>query len=792
MSKALLLALTISVLTPLSSAQAFGPSSAYDLPEGSYGYGIAMQPVTGSIYVADFLLGRIYEFDPFVRKEVARIAAIPATDPDKVMQPVDVIFNSTGSVMYVTYLSGVADAIAGLVVAYKTSSGAGHNTEIDRMTVDAPNQMAIAPNKGHLYVTSQYNYLYAQTLNSDGTFNGAFTRCDTSNILYAATFSSDSKYVFATSFQGGFIAKYTVAPSDPADRCTSTIVAVANPAEVKYSNGILYASSWDGGIALINTESMTLNEYYQVHSSTNSNIITNDGKLLIHTSSIEGNGGIGAVIIGTSDSYQTSDDYQEEWAELSTPAGVYVQDVALSIDESFAFATAGSKVYRVEVPRIKPSVKTANMWVGEEFADTSLQASGFPTGITFTHVAGTGLLPTGVTLNEETGLLEGTPGSVIDGDSDWIWVEAKVTVEGAVYTSYYAVNVITPVPRFITWDKNTTDTVTNLPSGPTKWARETWIDLPPNVPARAGYHFLGWQDKTDGDLLDPGEAYLLLDDVTMRAVWAAEQSQVRFNANTTAATSGIPATVTRARNASYTFPAAPTRSGYTFSYWASNADGSGSAYKSGQTISLTAETLELWAQWTVVTTTTTTRTEIEYVPVEDTSRVVLLQQDISTKQQEITKLRSDIAKTKTELASALDQVSLLQKKASEVDAANIALNEKVLSMSKYLEALSTALTSPAVAKPDSKGRLKLGKPLNLATALAANYSKQTLRITLQSRTATTWTVALTHRTTGKLIRLESQDGTFSIPKLPAGEYALIISGNENGVVKLVKASWLRF
>ena len=78
----------------------------------------------------------------------------------------------------------------------------------------------------------------------------------------------------------------------------------------------------------------------------------------------------------------------------------------------------------------------------------------------------------------------------------------------------------------ITYDKNTTDTVENMPGSQTK-THGTPINLPTNVPARKQYKFYGWATtSTSSAEYQPGESYSVNKDVTLYAVWELTASKV--------------------------------------------------------------------------------------------------------------------------------------------------------------------------------------------------------------------------------------------------------------------------
>ncbi len=82
----------------------------------------------------------------------------------------------------------------------------------------------------------------------------------------------------------------------------------------------------------------------------------------------------------------------------------------------------------------------------------------------------------------------------------------------------------------VTYNKNTTDTVTNMPAlGQTKVYGEP-LTLSDNVPVRDGYTFKGWattDSATDYEYL-PGYQYSANEDAILYAVWEAEESATKY------------------------------------------------------------------------------------------------------------------------------------------------------------------------------------------------------------------------------------------------------------------------
>lgn len=115
----------------------------------------------------------------------------------------------------------------------------------------------------------------------------------------------------------------------------------------------------------------------------------------------------------------------------------------------------------------------------------------------------------------------------------------------------------------------------------------------PAAPTRTGYTFSGWHPALPDTM--PAANYVF------SALWTPIQYRVSFDANGGAGSMGS-YNLTYGQTSYLTYNAF-ARKGYSFAGWNTAADGSGTAYQDGQSVSsLTAEngaTVTLYAQWTV-------------------------------------------------------------------------------------------------------------------------------------------------------------------------------------------------
>ena len=133
---------------------------------------------------------------------------------------------------------------------------------------------------------------------------------------------------------------------------------------------------------------------------------------------------------------------------------------------------------------------------------------------------------------------------------------------------------------------------TGAPSAQTK-AEEESLKLSTVKPTRTGYNFKGWATNVIGDVVyDPGDKYKDDKDITLYAVWEKNVTYtVEYNAN---GGTGAPSAQEKTKGESLKLSAVkPTRTGYNFKGWATNASGkvvyeAGDAYEDDKDITLYA------------------------------------------------------------------------------------------------------------------------------------------------------------------------------------------------------------
>ena len=144
------------------------------------------------------------------------------------------------------------------------------------------------------------------------------------------------------------------------------------------------------------------------------------------------------------------------------------------------------------------------------------------------------------------------------------------------------------------------DSFDNMPDNQVK-QHNVDLQLSDKVPVRSGHTFLNWNTQSDGNGIDyaPEEEYTENEDITLYAQWEPHTYTVTYDVNggdpdTTPAQQiklfGIPLTLTND---------IPTRFGFTFEGWDTEAEGTGTHYAAGALYTQNAE-LMLYAQWEAI------------------------------------------------------------------------------------------------------------------------------------------------------------------------------------------------
>ncbi|GAB6091145.1 InlB B-repeat-containing protein [Spirochaeta dissipatitropha] len=124
---------------------------------------------------------------------------------------------------------------------------------------------------------------------------------------------------------------------------------------------------------------------------------------------------------------------------------------------------------------------------------------------------------------------------------------------------------------------------------------QTYGDLP--EPEREGYTFTGWNTESDGSgtTVTAATEVTIAAEHTLYAQWSADTNQVIFNANGGDGTMPDQTIVTGdAQNLNTNLF---TRSGYSFTGWNTEADGSGQPYADEEAFTMGPSSVTLYAQW---------------------------------------------------------------------------------------------------------------------------------------------------------------------------------------------------
>ena len=117
-----------------------------------------------------------------------------------------------------------------------------------------------------------------------------------------------------------------------------------------------------------------------------------------------------------------------------------------------------------------------------------------------------------------------------------------------------------------------------------------------NLFTRDKYKFIGWNTNADGSgkSYTDGENVLLSSDTTLYAQWVKTDLEISFDSN---GGSGVMTSLDASYNSSIKLPNNLfTRLGYTFSYWNTKSDGSGTNYDNLATVTV-KDDLKLYAIW---------------------------------------------------------------------------------------------------------------------------------------------------------------------------------------------------
>ena len=151
----------------------------------------------------------------------------------------------------------------------------------------------------------------------------------------------------------------------------------------------------------------------------------------------------------------------------------------------------------------------------------------------------------------------------------------------------------------IKYNKNASD-ATGTMANTTKYYG-TNVTLRSNAFKRTGYSFAGWATSANGDVMySNGATYTANANVTLYAKWDPHKYTIVFNGNGSTSGSMKEQTFEYGKEQKLTSNAFK-KTGFTFSKWTRNADGTGTSYTNGQSVKNLTSTdgaeINLWAQW---------------------------------------------------------------------------------------------------------------------------------------------------------------------------------------------------
>ena len=121
------------------------------------------------------------------------------------------------------------------------------------------------------------------------------------------------------------------------------------------------------------------------------------------------------------------------------------------------------------------------------------------------------------------------------------------------------------------------------------------------VPTRVGYTFISWNTSADGTGSPrpaAGTFTMPASNVTLYAIWSLNAYTLYYNMN--GGVGSISPQPARYGNSVTVSNTAPTRTGFTFAGWNTDALGTGTNYNGGSSLTMPASNVTLYAKWTAV------------------------------------------------------------------------------------------------------------------------------------------------------------------------------------------------
>jgi uncharacterized repeat protein (TIGR02543 family) len=149
----------------------------------------------------------------------------------------------------------------------------------------------------------------------------------------------------------------------------------------------------------------------------------------------------------------------------------------------------------------------------------------------------------------------------------------------------------------VSFEKNGGDTEA-VPATKTVASPSVNVGALPVPPTRTTYIFDGWYTGPDGGGNEFTASTAVTGDITVYARWTGETYTVTFKSNYGANETLYTKTVTVPATTIADFPAPPSRSGYTFGGWNTQAEGGGSGFSASTAVS---GNITIYAKWTLDT-----------------------------------------------------------------------------------------------------------------------------------------------------------------------------------------------
>ena len=176
----------------------------------------------------------------------------------------------------------------------------------------------------------------------------------------------------------------------------------------------------------------------------------------------------------------------------------------------------------------------------------------------------------------------------------------------AANTTFYAQWTADQYTITFAANDDVSNVATGLPSSVTGRTYQESVTLPSTEPTRPSYVFNGWNTAANGSGTSyavSGSLVMPASGLTLHAQWVPANFGVVYNAN---GGSGAPAATNNAFGSSVTISTTqPTRTGYTFRWWTTTANGTGTTYRNPATgtsvtsFSMPGSQVTLYAQWLV-------------------------------------------------------------------------------------------------------------------------------------------------------------------------------------------------